>query len=358
MMTPAILALALILGPSAEEYRQQLQELEKKLAQTRQELQQLSQRERNTRQELRLLNKEIRTLESILAVLQKQERQAKARLQEVNRRIHQGNQRLGQWYNLYRQQVAHAAVQARLDTLPGHLQVTQRNLILYSAEVVDFYKGELKTLRQLKDQREQVWERLRTLQQQYQQRKRELVRVKRQRKRLLASLQRKKAAKQEEEQRLLETRRRLEQMIRQLAQEQRQRRQRRNLPTRQVKRGDLIWPARGKILSRFGMEREPRYGTKTKNNGIDLLLKPGAEVRAAADGVVVFAGPFMAYGNTVILDHGGDMTVYAYLGEIQVQVDQQVRQGQVIGRMPAHNPIFHFELRKGGRAVDPLKYLP
>ncbi len=353
------LVLLLLVGQTAQQYRQQLQDLEKRLKETRKALQNLSQRERNTRQELRLLNKEIRTLESILQVLQEQERAARRRLRQVEHRLSRGNQRLGEWYQLYQQLVAQGVVQVLVDSTPAYEQAARHNLLLYSGEVLDFYRNELRSLKGLKKRRQEVVARLRDLQAQYRQRKRELERSKAQRQRLLASLRREKAAKKREEQELLKTRRKLEEMLQRLAREQQQRRRQQHLPTRRVQKGDLIWPARGKILSRFGTEREPRYGTKTRNNGIDLLLQPGAPVRAAAEGTVVYAGPFMAYGNTVILDHGGDMTVYAYLGEIRVQVHQKVHQGQVIATMPRRgNPILHFELRKGGRAVDPLPYLP
>lgn len=358
-MTVLGILLALLVGQTAQEYQQRLRELEQKLQKTRQELKNLSRRERDTRRQLDLLNKEIGTLESILQVLERQEAAARRRLREVERRLNQGQQRLGEWYGLYKSLVARGAVQALVDTGPAYERATQENLLRYSAEVVDFYRGELRTLNTLKRRREQVVRELRELQAQYQERKRELERSKARRQRLLVSLRKKKAAKRREEQELLRTRQKLEEMLRQLAQRQQQRRRQQRLPTRRVRKGDLIWPARGRILARFGTEREPKYGTKTRNNGIDLLLAPGAEVRAAADGVVVFAGPFMAYGNTVILDHGGDMTVYAYLGTLRVRVNQQVRQGQVIGLMPREgSPILHFELRKGGRAVDPLKYLP
>ncbi len=119
----------------------------------------------------------------------------------------------------------------------------------------------------------------------------------------------------------------------------------------------FIWPVRGKVISRFGVVVQPKYGTRVNNIGIDIKAKPGAEVVASKDGVVVFAGPFISYKGVVIIEHGNTYTVYANLYKILVKNGMEVDQGEVIGELSRVDPVLHFEIRVRGRAVNPLKYL-
>jgi murein DD-endopeptidase MepM/ murein hydrolase activator NlpD len=96
--------------------------------------------------------------------------------------------------------------------------------------------------------------------------------------------------------------------------------------------------------------------------GIDLAVPVGNAVRAAQEGIVVFAGYNGAYGKVVKLDHrDGYATLYAHNSRIIVRVGQLVQAGQVIclsgntGR--STGPHVHFELHKDGWPVDPLPYL-
>lgn len=116
----------------------------------------------------------------------------------------------------------------------------------------------------------------------------------------------------------------------------------------------LIWPAVGQVVVPFD---------EVKNKGIDIAGKAGDPVLAAADGKVVHAGSTLrGYGNLVIIKHN-DMylTAYAHNQTLLVKDDQTVRKGQKIAEMgssDADRIKLHFELRKQGKPVDPLKYLP
>ena len=98
---------------------------------------------------------------------------------------------------------------------------------------------------------------------------------------------------------------------------------------------------------------------------MDLAAAQGTPIRAAGEGVVSFAGVQSGYGNVVIIDHpglgGGIQTVYAHQSRIGVAQGDHVGRGQVIGAVGstgvATGPHLHFEVREGGRAVDPLPYL-
>jgi septal ring factor EnvC (AmiA/AmiB activator) len=125
--------------------------------------------------------------------------------------------------------------------------------------------------------------------------------------------------------------------------------------------GKLNWPVEGAVLYRFGRVVNPN-NTTTRWNGMGIAADAGTPVRAIAPGQVVEAQPIGTYGLTVIIQHGGgDYSVYASLGSVAVRKGAIVSKAAVIGTvgtadpdLPAH---LHFEIRPGGRAVDPLEWL-
>jgi lipoprotein NlpD len=117
--------------------------------------------------------------------------------------------------------------------------------------------------------------------------------------------------------------------------------------------GTFLWPASGEVSARFN------GGT---NKGIDIRGNPGDPVVAAAKGRVVFVGSSLrGYGNLVMVKHDNDlMTAYAHNRKILVRENQQVHAGQQIAEMGSTDSNvtrLHFELRRGGHAVDPMPYL-
>lgn len=115
-----------------------------------------------------------------------------------------------------------------------------------------------------------------------------------------------------------------------------------------------IWPAGGATLTAFD---------DTKNKGVDIGGAAGDAVLAAADGRVVYAGASLrGYGNMIILKHNNTyLTAYAHNQALLVKEEQTVKKGQKIAEMgntDADRVKLHFELRRYGKPVDPLKYLP
>lgn len=122
--------------------------------------------------------------------------------------------------------------------------------------------------------------------------------------------------------------------------------------------GVLGWPLDlGRISSWFGWR-----GRRDFHEGVDIAAPPGTPVRAADAGTVVLAGWYGAYGRTVLIDHGGGrrVTLYGHLARISVREGQRVAKGQVIGTVGCSGrctgPHLHFEVRIGGRAVNPMQF--
>ena len=125
--------------------------------------------------------------------------------------------------------------------------------------------------------------------------------------------------------------------------------------------GRLDWPIEGSIIYRFGRVVNPN-NTTTRWNGIGIAASAGTDVKSVSAGEVVLADVMGTYGNTVIIEHGGgDYSVYGSLNRIGVAKGARVTKGQIIGSIgatdPSLPPHLHFEIRRGGPAVDPLTWL-
>ncbi|MCS7186166.1 MAG: peptidoglycan DD-metalloendopeptidase family protein [Armatimonadetes bacterium] len=123
--------------------------------------------------------------------------------------------------------------------------------------------------------------------------------------------------------------------------------------------GPFIRPVSGPIVSGFGYRVHPIFRRVKFHYGVDISAPSGTPIRAAADGVVVFAGWRRAYGNTVIVDHGNGLaTLYAHCSRVLVSEGEVVKQGQVIALVGSTGlstgPHLHFEVRRYGEPINPL----
>lgn len=120
----------------------------------------------------------------------------------------------------------------------------------------------------------------------------------------------------------------------------------------------LRWPVRGHILTGFGAQ-----DGDVRNDGIDISVPAGSDVKAAENGVVIYAGSGLKeYGNTVLIRHDdGLVTVYGHASEIKVSRGDTVQRGQVIALSgmtgEATQPKLHFEVRENATPVNPTNFL-
>jgi septal ring factor EnvC (AmiA/AmiB activator) len=123
----------------------------------------------------------------------------------------------------------------------------------------------------------------------------------------------------------------------------------------------IPWPVRGQIIREFGEESRGN-NTSIINNGIDIAVAEGTSVKAVEEGEVVFSDRYGGQGKLIIIDHkNGFFSVYAYNSELLVSRGETVTKGQTVAKSgktgSAIQPSLHFELRKDGRAVNPMNYL-
>ena len=117
--------------------------------------------------------------------------------------------------------------------------------------------------------------------------------------------------------------------------------------------GKMRWPVRGRVISGFGSGKD----------GVDIAVPEGTPIKAAENGVVIYAGDGLKeFGNTVLVRHeNGLVTVYGHASSIEVQRGQKVKRGQEIALSgmsgTTDSPKLHFEVRKNSAPVDPSSYL-
>ena len=128
--------------------------------------------------------------------------------------------------------------------------------------------------------------------------------------------------------------------------------------------GVLAWPVPGytRISSNYGMRYHPILHVNKLHTGVDIAAPMGANFVAANDGIVTKAGYNGAYGNMVIIDHGGGIsTLYAHGSEILVTVGQTVKRNESILKVGSTGystgPHAHFEVRINGVVTNPIEYI-
>ncbi|MBS0248864.1 MAG: LysM peptidoglycan-binding domain-containing M23 family metallopeptidase [Proteobacteria bacterium] len=118
------------------------------------------------------------------------------------------------------------------------------------------------------------------------------------------------------------------------------------------------WPVHGRIIAAFGSKPNG-----TQNDGINIAVPEGTQIKAADDGVVAYAGnELKGYGNLVLIRHAnGYVSAYANASQLLVKRGDTIRRGQVIAQSGqtgnVTSPQLHFEIRKGSTPVDPTRYL-
>lgn len=127
-------------------------------------------------------------------------------------------------------------------------------------------------------------------------------------------------------------------------------------------RGRLPWPTEGRVVSAYGAQVHPRFGTRTFRNGVDIEAGEGRDVLAVFGGHVVYTGWFKGYGNLIILDHENEYyTLYAHVADILVEEGDDVKQGQRIGTVgetgSLEGPRLYFEVRFEGKPQNPEQWL-
>ncbi len=121
-------------------------------------------------------------------------------------------------------------------------------------------------------------------------------------------------------------------------------------------------PVEGRTSSPFGLRRFFNGEERNAHSGLDFAVPRGTPVKAPADGVVTIVGDYFFNGRTVFVDHGqGFITMYCHLDDIVVKKGQEIKRGEVLGKVGATGratgPHLHWNVSLNGKRVDPAIFL-
>lgn len=125
-------------------------------------------------------------------------------------------------------------------------------------------------------------------------------------------------------------------------------------------KGRLVWPVQGEVVSLFGRQKHPRFGTYVDRKGIEIKVAKREAIRAVAEGTVAYADRVKGYGMVVIVDHGDQyLSLYANATSVQVRPGYAVGPGDRLGEASAaeSDGRVYFELRHGESPLNPLGWL-
>ena len=127
------------------------------------------------------------------------------------------------------------------------------------------------------------------------------------------------------------------------------------------KRGRLDLPVKGKILNKFGRQKDKQYDSFIVHNGINIKARTGTLVRSIFNGKVLYTGELEGYGNLVIIGHGKDYhSLYGHLDRIKVKPNQVVQVGDIVGLTGETDSLvgeaLYLEIREKGEPVEPLSW--
>ncbi|HEX6988761.1 MAG TPA: peptidoglycan DD-metalloendopeptidase family protein [Bacillota bacterium] len=352
-----------------EKYRQQQQDLERRQNQLEQQIHGLRGQERSLTTQLAELDRELTDTRERIAVAEARLADAEARLRRVEADLAAAEERLARRNDL---------LSRRVRAIAEHGMIGYIEVLLASEDFADFL-SRFQLLRQIIDQDVTLLEAARAdreavadlkakvefereqivLVRAYLEEEKQEIEVKTaQRQDMLEQIQSDREAAEAAEEELERQSRLNEQMLQEMEDE-----------LARLLGGDcdyLSWPVDRtgyyRLSSTFGPRWHPILRVNRPHNGVDFAKPRGANIYAAADGIVVHAGPNGGYGNAVIIAHCGTVaTLYAHADRVLVSAGQQVQRGQVIAQVGATGlatgPHLHFEVRERGKPVDPMPYL-
>lgn len=352
-------AVGTLFADSVDSKRNELQEIERQIAESERLVQEAETRSSGAQRDLQAGRKRYSRITGSLQELEAQEKRLSNELSAVQADLAQaalrvevlGNLCREEFYELFRSDVDELL---QLGEAPDPMLLVL--LLNTTAAELDKHEGELTQLDRKHSERRQEWsntqEERRSVTEQKQKTRSQLSRLETQ----IADIEREKQDYLARIDDLRERAQAIEEIIARLTLE----------PVTEeysfrFSRDTIAWPVRGKVVRPFGEYRGNDPRIKFFNNGIDISAPVGTEVGSIDDGVVVFAEFYPRTGKVVIVDHqNGYLSSYSHINTLLVSVGDEVKRGQPVatsGASTDEEPIVHFELRKRREPVDPAPFL-
>ncbi len=361
-----------------DEQEQALKDIRRKLAEARERAAELGSKEKNVLAQLEHTSEQVGLTRQVLSELRNKEGRLDREVSGLNQGLLAAEARLAR---------QNAVMETRVRDIYKRGQLNDWEVLVSSGSLADIAKRykflnliaeqDDRLCRSIKGEREEILrdkadreEKLVILAQVKGETEREADNLRREedkQKKLLDNVRREKNSKEQLARELQASAKRMQKLLEELERRRKAELQARREPAPlpgttyiEQNRGGLGWPVDGTLHSEFGPKMHPRYNTVIQNNGIDIKSRLGAPVRTVAGGRVAYAERFVGYGKMVLIDHlSGFYTLYGNLSDILVAPGATVVNNQVVGTLGStiDGPILHFEVRKGGKPVDPLEWL-
>jgi septal ring factor EnvC (AmiA/AmiB activator) len=361
----------------AQDQRQQLDEMRRKIADLQKQIAAQEKSETSTLEFLRSLDEEIDLTHRLVGRLHRQEREKNEKISAMGNTLERTQRELERLRQIAAQRAVLFYKYGRLQDLEILLTARSLNQVLLwakyhqmlSANDRRIFNGITKKQEQIGQQKSRLAVELQEQQRMLAENQKEEATLKKrraQRQEVLKKIRKDKTFYQEQ---LAETQRAIERIMQLISSAESKASQRTLAP--EIDYGDftqlrklLPWPIAGRIVSHYGIYRHPVLNTVTTNLGIDIAPQGGigAPVSSVARGRVTAITWQRGYGNLVIVSHSnGYYTVYTHLADIAVSLNEEVDAGQVIGTLgdsgSPQEPKLHFQVWNRTQALNPEEWL-
>ena len=355
-----------------------IQSLKDEIETTKKRINSENKKEKSSVRKVSNLSEEISLLQKLVKELVKEEKLLMADISRMERKINESENNLEELRKLYAKRLAMMYKKGQISNLERVLSSTSWRQAIYRSKYLKIIskidRETHDTIRSLlievgkqklgiesalrkKREREKALSQVRSKKKKEQ---RELTRIRKSQKELKNYLSEKQVGMNQLEVII----KKIREDIARLEREERIRKQQMALSSKEFPKlkGQISWPAEGRVTAKFGRQWNPKLKTTTENPGIDIKGKPGSEIRSVLGGVVTTITFIRGYGTTIIIDHGsGFYTVYSHVTNVETNVDSQVNSGDVIAYMGDSGSIngsqLHFEIWGEGKKLNPENWL-
>ena len=359
-----------------------IQSLKDEIETTKKRINSENKKEKSSVRKVSNLSEEISLLQKLVKELVKEEKLLITDISRMERKINQNENNLEELRKLYAKRLSTMYKKGQISNLERVLSSTSWRQAIYRSKYLKIIskidrethdtirallievgkqklvlESALRKKRYLKREREKALSQVRSKKKKEQ---RELTRIRKSQKELKNYLSEKQVGMNQLEVII----KKIREDIARLEREERIRKQQMALSSKEFPKlkGQISWPAEGRVAAKFGRQWNPKLKTTTENPGIDIKGKPGSEIRSVLGGVVTTITFIRGYGTTIIIDHGsGFYTVYSHVTNVETNVDSQVNSGDVIAYMGDSGSIngsqLHFEIWGEGKKLNPENWL-
>ena len=359
-----------------------IQSLKDEIETTKKRINSENKKEKSSVRKVSNLSEEIGLLQKLVKELVKEEKLLMSDISRMERKINESENNLEELRKLYAKRLAMMYKKGQISNLERVLSSTSWRQAIYRSKYLKIIskidrethdtirsllievgkqklgiESALRKKRYLKREREKTLSQVRSKKKKEQ---RELTRIRKSQKELKNYLSEKQVGMNQLEVII----KKIREDIARLEREERIRKQQMALSSKEFPKlkGQISWPAEGRVAAKFGRQWNPKLKTTTENPGIDIKGKPGSEIRSVLGGVVTTITFIRGYGTTIIIDHGsGFYTVYSHVTNVETNVDSQVNSGDVIAYMGDSGSIngsqLHFEIWGEGKKLNPENWL-